>query len=147
VHLRIYKLPDVVSTIRPLKFAVALDLRLFEVSPVDVPLSNFGLSQLSSFYRLCDKRSPLFVTFTVNVLSHKISAQLDFTPANLFNALASHFVLVPHSVVLGTFMMLGILALTVEKPCSHHALVNRSVIKRFCAFALRLVVFELTSNT
>lgn len=147
MHLRIYKLPDVVSTIRPLKFPVALDLRMFQVSPVNVPLSNFCLSQLSSFYRLCDKCSPLFVPFTINVLSHEISAQLNFTPANLLNALASHFVLVPHSVVLGAFMMLGILALTVEKPCSHHALVNRSVVKRFCAFALRLVVFELTSNT
>ncbi len=120
---------------------------MLKVSPVDVPLCNFCFTRLYSFNCFCDKITPFFVTFTINVLTQKISTKFNFTPTNLLHALAAHFVLVPHSIVLGAFMRLCVLALTMEKTLAHHTLINRPIVECFDALAFRLVVFELTCYT
>jgi len=148
VHLRVDELPDVVAAIRPLEFAVTIDLRLLKISLIDEVLRNFGLARLGrSFDLFYVKCSPLLCTFAVDVLTIEVTFELDFTPPNLLDTLASHFISHPVASVFRAVFWLRISSLPVEKAFAHRALIDRSVGKRLLTPAFRLVVVKRSRDT
>ena len=101
LHLRVNETTDVMPTIRPLEFSVALNLRVVQISSVGVYFFRFYLFVRKVVLLIIFYPFPFFVPFAIYEISAiKKALNLDGAVVALLDSLAAHLVLFPASLIL-----------------------------------------------
>lgn len=144
LHLRVDEAADVVPSIWPFEFSVALNLRVFQISTVNIDFFTFnrfvreiGLLIILNFF-------PFFISFPVHKIS-TVKESLDFDCAivGAFGALATHLVLFPRAVVFRLITCLFEFPLTMEHSDKKLTSVRATIWENFLTITIRLITFKL----